>query len=111
MNQCKRRTSLSAFAVSGTASSSKLLRRIVYVTAITGEVMDGPVSDWTTDFSHMDEQYAENAHEIWDDLRGLEAGYRPASDLTAGPTLAHAVLDALHLVPVPVASFRLVEAG
>ncbi len=34
------------------------------------EVMDGPVSDWATDFSHMDEQYAENAHEIWDDLRG-----------------------------------------
>ncbi|TKJ34390.1 cytochrome [Blastococcus sp. CCUG 61487] len=31
--------------------------------------MDGPVTDWATDFSHMDEEYAANAHEIWDDLR------------------------------------------
>jgi cytochrome P450 len=34
------------------------------------EVVTGPVSDWTTDFSHFEEEYAENAIEIWDDLRG-----------------------------------------
>lgn len=34
------------------------------------EVVTGPVSDWTTDFSHFEEEYAENAHQIWDDLRG-----------------------------------------
>ncbi|TKJ16759.1 cytochrome [Blastococcus sp. CCUG 61487] len=31
--------------------------------------MTGPVSDWTTDFSHFEEEYANNAIEIWDDLR------------------------------------------
>jgi cytochrome P450 len=34
------------------------------------EIVTGPVSDWATDFSHMDERYAENAPEIWADLRG-----------------------------------------
>jgi cytochrome P450 len=34
------------------------------------EIVTGPVSDWTTDFSHFEEEYAENAIEIWDDLRG-----------------------------------------
>jgi cytochrome P450 len=33
------------------------------------EIVTGPVTDWATDFSHMDERYNENAHEIWDDLR------------------------------------------
>src|SRR3712207_7479720 len=28
-----------------------------------------PVTDWATDFSHVDPQYAENAIEIWADLR------------------------------------------
>src|SRR4051794_19369610 len=30
----------------------------------------GPVSDWTTDFSHMEPEYAQHAPEIWADLRG-----------------------------------------
>ncbi len=34
------------------------------------EVVSGPVSDWTADFSHMEPEYAENAIEVWDDLRG-----------------------------------------
>jgi hypothetical protein len=34
------------------------------------EVVTGPVTDWTTDFSHMEEAYAENAIDIWSDLRG-----------------------------------------
>ncbi|WP_081788340.1 cytochrome P450 [Candidatus Blastococcus massiliensis] len=34
------------------------------------EIVSGPVSDWTTDFSHFEEEYAENAIEVWDDLRG-----------------------------------------
>ena len=34
------------------------------------EPVTGPVSDWATDFSHVDERYAANAIEIWDDLRG-----------------------------------------
>jgi cytochrome P450 len=29
----------------------------------------GPVSDWATDFSHMEPAYAEGAIEIWEDLR------------------------------------------
>jgi cytochrome P450 len=33
------------------------------------EVMTGPVSDWATDFSHVEPEYAEGAIEIWDDLR------------------------------------------
>ena len=33
------------------------------------EVITGPVSDWATDFSHMEPEYAESAIEIWDDLR------------------------------------------
>jgi cytochrome P450 len=33
------------------------------------EVITGPVSDWATDFSHMEPEYAERAIEIWDDLR------------------------------------------
>src|SRR5687768_959559 len=33
------------------------------------EVVTGPVSDWATDFSHMEPEYAEGAIEIWDDLR------------------------------------------
>ncbi len=34
------------------------------------EIVTGPVSDWTTDFSHLEPEYAENAIEVWDDLRG-----------------------------------------
>src|SRR5690349_23038715 len=30
----------------------------------------GPVSDWTTDFSHLEPEYAQHATEVWDDLRG-----------------------------------------
>src|SRR5215218_6311975 len=33
------------------------------------EVITGPVSDWATDFSHVEPEYAESAIEIWDDLR------------------------------------------
>ena len=33
------------------------------------EIVTGPVTDWTTDFSHMEPEYAENAIEVWDDLR------------------------------------------
>ena len=33
------------------------------------EVMTGPVSDWATDFSHLEPEYAAGAIEIWDDLR------------------------------------------
>ena len=29
----------------------------------------GPVSDWTTDFSHLEPEWAEHAVEVWDDLR------------------------------------------
>ena len=29
-----------------------------------------PVQDWTTDWDHADPAYNENAHEIWDELRG-----------------------------------------
>ncbi|HZZ98150.1 MAG TPA: cytochrome P450 [Jatrophihabitantaceae bacterium] len=34
------------------------------------DVMAGPVSDWTTDFSHLDPHWAADAPAIWDDLRG-----------------------------------------
>jgi cytochrome P450 len=34
------------------------------------EPVTAPVSDWATDFSHIDERYNQNAHAIWDDLRG-----------------------------------------
>jgi len=34
------------------------------------EIVTGPVSDWTTDFSHTEPEYNERAIEIWDDLRG-----------------------------------------
>jgi cytochrome P450 len=34
------------------------------------EPVTGPVSDWTTDFSHLEREYAQHAPEIWDDLRG-----------------------------------------
>ncbi len=37
---------------------------------VRSEVVTGPVSDWTTDFSHFEEEYGERAIEIWDDLRG-----------------------------------------
>ncbi|WP_081788718.1 cytochrome P450 [Candidatus Blastococcus massiliensis] len=37
---------------------------------VRNEVVTGPVSDWTTDFSHFEEEYAQNAIQIWDDLRG-----------------------------------------
>jgi cytochrome P450 len=33
------------------------------------EVVSGPVSDWATDFSHVEPEYAEGAIEIWEDLR------------------------------------------
>ena len=29
----------------------------------------GPVTDWATDFDHVDPEYNPNAHQIWDDLR------------------------------------------
>ncbi|TKJ34386.1 cytochrome P450 [Blastococcus sp. CCUG 61487] len=32
-------------------------------------VITGPVADWATDFSHLEPEYAENAHAIWDELR------------------------------------------
>jgi len=32
-------------------------------------VVSGPVSDWTTDFSHLDPRWAAEAPAIWDDLR------------------------------------------
>jgi cytochrome P450 len=33
------------------------------------EVRTGPVTDWATDFSHTDEEWAQGAIGIWDDLR------------------------------------------
>jgi cytochrome P450 len=33
------------------------------------EVVTGAVTDWATDFSHVEPEYAEDAIEIWDDLR------------------------------------------
>jgi cytochrome P450 len=30
----------------------------------------GPVTDWATDFSHLEPEYAQHAPEVWDDLRG-----------------------------------------
>jgi cytochrome P450 len=33
------------------------------------EVVTGPVSDWATDFSHMEPEYAAGAIAIWEDLR------------------------------------------
>ncbi|HEY8709557.1 MAG TPA: hypothetical protein VIM34_16370, partial [Burkholderiaceae bacterium] len=30
----------------------------------------GPVTDWATDFDHVDPSYNENAHRIWASLRG-----------------------------------------
>ncbi len=33
------------------------------------EIVTGPVSDWTTDFSHTEPEYNERAFEIWEDLR------------------------------------------
>ncbi len=38
-------------------------------TGTFSEVRSGPVTDWATDFSHMREEYARGAVEIWDDLR------------------------------------------
>ena len=34
------------------------------------EIVTGPVSDWTTDWSHTEPEYNERAIEIWEDLRG-----------------------------------------
>jgi cytochrome P450 len=34
------------------------------------EIITGPVTDWTTDFSHMEPEYAADAPAVWDDLRG-----------------------------------------
>ena len=34
------------------------------------EIVTGPVSDWATDFSHLEPEYAADAPEVWDDLRG-----------------------------------------
>jgi cytochrome P450 len=34
------------------------------------EVITGPVSDWATDFSHLEPEYAEGAIGVWDELRG-----------------------------------------
>jgi cytochrome P450 len=33
------------------------------------EVITGPVSDWATDFSHLEPEWAAGAPEVWDDLR------------------------------------------
>src|SRR3954451_21424594 len=33
------------------------------------EPVVGPVSDWTTDFSHLEPEYAQHAPEVWADLR------------------------------------------
>ncbi|WP_369258926.1 cytochrome P450 [Geodermatophilus amargosae] len=33
------------------------------------EIVRGPVTDWATDFSHTDEEWAQGAIGIWDDLR------------------------------------------
>jgi cytochrome P450 len=33
------------------------------------EVVAGPVSDWATDFSHLEPEYADGAIGVWDDLR------------------------------------------
>ena len=33
------------------------------------EVITGPVSDWATDFSHLEPEWAQRAPEVWDDLR------------------------------------------
>jgi len=33
------------------------------------EIITGPVSDWATDFSHLEPEYAQNAVQVWDDLR------------------------------------------
>ncbi len=37
--------------------------------SIYNEIITGPVSDWATDFSHMEEEWSQRAPEIWDDLR------------------------------------------
>jgi cytochrome P450 len=34
------------------------------------EVITGPVSDWATDFSHLEPEWAAGAIGVWDDLRG-----------------------------------------
>ena len=34
------------------------------------EIVTGPVTDWTTDWSHTEPEYNERAIEIWEDLRG-----------------------------------------
>ncbi len=36
---------------------------------VYNEVITGPVSDWTSDFSHLEPEWAERAPEVWDDLR------------------------------------------
>src|SRR6201994_4267824 len=37
---------------------------------VRSEIITGPVSDWATDFSHLEPEYAAHAPEIWEDLRG-----------------------------------------
>jgi cytochrome P450 len=34
------------------------------------EIITGPVTDWATDFSHLEPEYAAGAIEVWDELRG-----------------------------------------
>jgi cytochrome P450 len=36
---------------------------------VYNEVITGPVADWTSDFSHLEPEWAQHAVEIWDDLR------------------------------------------
>src|SRR5258707_491146 len=36
---------------------------------IHSEIITGPVSDWATDFSHMDQDWAADPYSIQDDLR------------------------------------------
>lgn len=45
------------------------VRRDEYEISKASEVVDGPVRDWATDFSHVDPQWAENPFPIQDDLR------------------------------------------
>ncbi len=37
---------------------------------IFNEIITGPVSDWTTDWSHLEEEWAQDMYRILDDLRG-----------------------------------------
>ena len=40
------------------------------MTTLDEKSIYGPVTNWQTDFDHADPSYNENAHAIWNDLRG-----------------------------------------